>query len=1018
MKHSIIFENRDNKWDNALPLGNGCFGAMLYFEDKKLHMPMNHYEIYYNIEKNTLPADKLKNTPPSDEPGGRFGRFLTQAYANEPTGDEPFCDYYVKRKNLHDSSYVSIDKFSSSYPATGNLTFHFDEALQDADQRLTLFVEDAKAELHLQTDADAITTDVITARRDCIITHILQTRKNLLHSVEFSLPPQRDAQYPEVCYKQVDDHTFAYTVTRHWDEEDAFSFSGIIRLVGARGTLTKNEYGATIKLTEAKNSFVIITGIFTEWNYKNPLSEGLLKMDSYEQNLSVLLDEHRTYWQDVFTRFSISVPDTFLETAYYVNLYALDCSSGKDGIMKHHACGLNGLWDIKHPTLWGSMWYWDINIQSSFACVFSGNRLDLAKVFSDGLLSYTELAKRFAKDVHNREGLAGDFPHCCFFCIWAWCAQYLWFLYEYSLDEAYLKNEAYPLFVDLCKYYLKLFVYDEKKGYYSIFPDISPEQGPFVHDSVITVSSVKYLFQFTVKAAEILGDTNPVIKDCRKVMQNMAPYPVSKDGDFGVHLKDAEETPDNMWIRHPSMLMPVFPTGEFDAESDEAMVEILRNTVYFLEERMELGVFGGSFLATAAARLGMGQTALRLLYERGMDHMLRSNGLCSEKTERFTNHCLVPRQPLYHPCMMEFAGAMPAAVNEMLLQSQNGIIRVFPALPDGSPEYCRLHRHGYPINEYKDRYAEYATWKTLSFETLLAKGAFEVSASLTEGRMDYIQIHSQKGGTACVASPFMRDDFSVFENGKQIPFRHQNDVLSFETAAGGHYLIATTPDVKKPEKDDSYHPAVLSRKNYIKRHIFLGENPETAYHKAVDSFIRDWYVGNARLQNHTAYKFDFSTAEGKCYTDELTRQAFVAEEKVHYALPFCSFPDGDFQFTIYKGYGFDDAAKCTVVKRSGPDLLRQDFVEGTEEITFMIDAPRGQYELLVISGDSEEDSVTVVEAVNGRKAGGELIKKGQYQCKLLPLVNESDEPIRLKISTTEGHLWKLNFIMLNCIKGH
>jgi len=99
-------------------------------------------------------------------------------------------------------------------------------------------------------------------------------------------------------------------------------------------------------------------------------------------------------------------------------------------------------------------------------------------------------------------------------------------------------------------------------------------------------------------------------------------------------------------------------------------------------------------------------------------------------------------------------------------------------------------------------------------------------------------------------------------------------------------------------------------------------------------------------------------------------------------------------------------------------LLRQDFAEGSEAVEFIIDAPRGQYELFVVSGDSEEESVTIVEAVNGRKAGGETIKSGEYQCKVLPLFNENDEPIRLKISTKPNCKWKVNCIMLNAIKGY
>ena len=46
MKHSVVYTNTDSHWDNALPLGNGVYGAMLYYEKNVLHMPTNHYEVY------------------------------------------------------------------------------------------------------------------------------------------------------------------------------------------------------------------------------------------------------------------------------------------------------------------------------------------------------------------------------------------------------------------------------------------------------------------------------------------------------------------------------------------------------------------------------------------------------------------------------------------------------------------------------------------------------------------------------------------------------------------------------------------------------------------------------------------------------------------------------------------------------------------------------------------------------------------------------------------------------------
>ena len=1019
MKHAITFQNTDNTWDNALPLGNGCFGAMLYYEKHQLHIPMNHYEIYYNISDAVLPEDILKSQKPEKDPGAEHRNRLARAEANRPCGKESFTNYMSDKKNAFDESFSPAFGFSGGYPSTGTVCFRFHDAWKDAEQSLILEVEDAKAELTLQKSDETATISTIIARKDCMVSRISQSGSSAIAALSLEFPPYRDSDYPDICYKQIDDTTFVCTITILLGEsKKRFVYADIIRLSGASGVLREKEYGAEILLTETESSFSVFTGVFTEWKYQNPSVDGIAVMDTYESEQDALYREHKAYWSAFWNRSSISIPDSFLEHVYYVNQYALDCCSGADGIMKHHACGLNGLWDVRHPTLWGSMWYWDVNIQAAFAGVFSSNRLELAKVFSDGLLSYVKLAEKSAKDIHNAPGVAGDYPYSFYYSCWPWCAQYLWFLYEYSLDKTYLKTEAFPLFLKLSEFFLHIFTYDEEKGYYSVYPDISPEQGPLAHDTVITVACVKYLFRFTVQAAEILGESPEIIDRIKTVMNNMAPYPISKDGMYGKHFKDSADAPDHMWIRHPSMLMPLFPIGEFDLNSEKEMLDVLSNTIDFLDERAEIGIFGGSWIAAAAARLGRGQAALRLLYERGIDHMLRSNGLTAEETDHFMNYCLILRQPIYYPCMMEFTGEMLVAVNEMLLQSHNDVIRIFPAIPDGDPEYERLHRHGYPLSDWVRRYRNYDAWKDVRFDKLLAKGAFEVSAKLKDGVLEYITLHSKKGGRACVTSPFMTEDFTVFSEGNSVSYERKDACLAFQTEAGKTYTLAPNCNLVSVEESASYVYQVLSHMTYTKRHIYLGENPEAKYQKTVDYFLRDWYLGNVRMSNHLMYKFDMTDVTGKLYADCQYPMFYGAEERLISTMAYHTFEDGKLQFTYKQGFGFSDASKVHLTCVDGPDLLRQDFAEGCEEVEFIIDAPRGQYELLVVSGDNTKDSVTVLQAINGRGCGGEIVKKGEFQCKILPLFNEDDEPIRLKISTKPGYAWKVNYIMLNAVKGY
>lgn len=1017
MKHNIRFEETGNRWDNALPLGNGVFGCMVYYEDGMLHQAMNHYEVYYNISGNVLPCDKLKNSVQCENPGELHAQTEKKANDNQPVGDEPYCDYHDKKETAFDMDKKGLDIFSSTFPQTGELIYSFSDIISDAENTVELFVEDAKTRLTLKKDGIFLCADTVVAREDCVITSVKQERTGLVKSIKIDFPKYARSAENKIEYRAVDNRTVLYTVNYGSVIDDSrFEFCGAVRFAGAECSVEIKENGAEIKVLNDSKEFKILTGIFTDWRYAPVAECGLKKIIEFENKINKLYDEHARYWEEFFARSSVTLPDKFLEQVYFINLYALDCCSGKDGIMKHQACGLNGLWAIRHPNLWGSEWYWDVNIQAAFAGVFSGNRLDLAKVFSDGLLSYSELSERFAKDVHNITGVSGDYPYPFYYCIMPWCAQYLWYLYEYSMDKDYLRNEAYPLFVKLCEFFVRVFKYDGQRGYYSIYPDISPEQGPLAHDTTITVAAVKYLFKFTLEAAEILDDNQPVFEKVREIAANMAPYALSKEGTYGVHFKDSADAPDNMWIRHPSMLMPLFPIGEFGLDSGEEIKSILSNTIDFLEDRCEIGIFGGSWLAAAAARLGRGQTALRLLYERGIDHMLRSNGLSAEETSRFMNYCLIVRQPLYYPCMMEFTGEMLAAVNEMLLQSHNGVIRVFPAVPDGNREWGRFHRHGYSIADYSDRCTVYEAWSNVRIDKLLAKGAFEISAELKNGELKWIAVKSLKGGRVRVTSPFIKPEMNVYSNGEKLDVQLEEGILSFDTETGYEYIVAEGTDAYTAKNNEEYGNGIMSHETYTKHRLFMGGNLESEYQKCIDGFIRDRYLGNCRIQNHTVHKFDFTKIKDKNYSALFIRQTFAAEEMLIPATPFE--PVSGVGYSEFDGYGFVGEGERKITDRNGPDELRRDFAEGEESCEFVLDIPRGQYELLVISGDEEEDSVTCLNAVNGRKTGGEIIKKGCYQCKVIPIVQEKDEYLRLKISTANGYRWKINAIFLNILRGY
>ena len=317
----------------------------------------------------------------------------------------------------------------------------------------------------------------------------------------------------------------------------------------------------------------------------------------------------------------------------------------------------------------------------------------------------------------------------------------------------------------------------------------------------------------------------------------------------------------------------------------------------------------------------------------------------------------------------------------------------------------RLLRRGQPINDYTARYRDYPAWNDVKFENLLARGAFEVSSELSGGEVTYLKITSKAGGRVKITSPYSLRKLAE-ENGYAIA----NNVIEFETEAGASYEFGKKNDAAQPAEDE-----VLSHVSYTKRRVFLGEDEHSEYFRTLDSFTRDWYLGNVRMENHNVYKFDFCACEEKKdFMNVLYRVGYAAEKMNIGTLGFKSVKD--LQFTVKRGYGFASSEGIRAVDRGTPDEIRRDFVEGEGEAEFLIEVPRGQYELFVISGDEAEDSVTVLEAKGGRRIEKKVTKAGRYQTALLPIIHEEDGAIRLKVSTEKGMKWKINCILVNLYK--
>jgi len=140
--------------------------------------------------------------------------------------------------------------------------------------------------------------------------------------------------------------------------------------------------------------------IVTSEEDQAPLQTARRRVDeAVTQGHEAILSRHRKHWADFWAKSYIQVPDDYLENLYYFTLYQLAASS--QGDYPPTDCG--GFWTWNHDVRrWGHYYQW--NVQQQYWPVHASNHAELARPYLDFRFRTLPEAKKYAYEVHNREG--------------------------------------------------------------------------------------------------------------------------------------------------------------------------------------------------------------------------------------------------------------------------------------------------------------------------------------------------------------------------------------------------------------------------------------------------------------------------------------------------------------------------------------------------------------------------------------------------------------------------------------
>ncbi len=458
-------------------------------------------------------------------------------------------------------------------------------------------------------------------------------------------------------------------------------------------------------------------------------------------------DESRKWWSGYWDKSALSIPDATLERQYYLDLYKFGCTARENGPM----ISLQAVWTADNGRLppWKGDLHHDLNTQMSYWPAYCANHLPEGLSYLRHLESNDAAHRSYTKRFFGTTGLnipgvstllgaemGGWIQYACSPTTAAWCAQHFYLHWRYSKDRKFLKHHAWPFLHDVA-IHLEELSRPPESGAPSIVPrPPSPVHRPpsTVHRQLPLSSSpeinnndikawfpntftnydlalTRFVFEKTAELAQELHQE----KEAERWKKALAELP-----DFALEpslaLMFAPSLPYRESHRHFSHLMAIHPLGLLDW-TQAGSQPIIKSSLQLLDAvgTKEWCGYSYAWLANlrARARDGAGaRDALRIFAEAFVSkNSFHLNG--DQSGKGYSSFA-------YDPFTLEGNFAFAAGLQEMLLQSQGGVVRVFPAVP--------------------------ADWKQFSFKGLRAEGAFLVSASYGDAHAEKVEVFSEKGG--------------------------------------------------------------------------------------------------------------------------------------------------------------------------------------------------------------------------------------------------------------------------------